>query len=78
MAIPDDAGAFGDLELLTIAAMVAAANTTGGVMRKMVSPQSIVIASTTTNRHGHEGDILHEFFDSGRSFCETIEAGGHR
>ena len=35
-----------------------AANTCGGVMGKMVSSQSIVVASTATNWYGHEGRIL--------------------
>ncbi len=42
--------------------MMAAANASGGCMGKMVSPQSIVIGSTATNWHGHEGDILRYVF----------------
>lgn len=50
--------------------MMAAANATGGCMGKMVSPQSIVIGSTATNWHGHEGDILrYVFFHSFALAC---------
>jgi len=50
--------------------MMAAANASGGCMGKMVSPQSIVIGSTATNWHGHEGDILrYVFFHSVTLAC---------
>ena len=39
-----------------------AANSSGGVMGKMVDAQSIVVASTATNWYGHEGDILRYVF----------------
>jgi len=39
-----------------------AANTCGGVMGKMISSQSIVVASTATNWYGHEGRILRYVF----------------
>ena len=42
--------------------LMAAANSTGGVMGKMVDAQSIVVASTATNWYGHEGDILRYVF----------------
>ena len=42
--------------------LTAAANTTGGVMGKMIDAQSIVVASTATEWYGHEGDILRYVF----------------
>jgi len=42
--------------------LMAAANTTGGVMGKMIDAQSIVVASTATEWYGHEGDILRYVF----------------
>src|SRR5262249_56479770 len=39
--------------------LMAAANSSVGVMAKMVDAQSIVVASTATNWHGHESSILH-------------------
>ena len=41
---------------------MAAANSSGGVMGKMVDAQSIVVASTATNWYGHEGQILRYVF----------------
>jgi len=41
---------------------MAAANSSGGVMGKMVDAQSIVVASTATNWYGHEGSILRYVF----------------
>src|SRR3569623_3100490 len=41
---------------------MAAANSSGGVMGKMIDAQSIVVASTATNWYGHEGDILRYVF----------------
>jgi len=38
--------------------MMAAANSSGGVMGKMIDAQSIVVASTATQWHGHESSIL--------------------
>jgi len=38
--------------------LMAAANSSGGVMGKMIDAQSIVVASTVTNWYGHEGSIL--------------------
>jgi lactate permease len=38
------------------------ANSSGGVMGKMMSAQSIVIATTATNFYGHEGLILKRIF----------------
>ena len=42
--------------------LMGAANSSGGVMGKMVDAQSIVVASTATNWYGHEGDILRFVF----------------
>jgi lactate permease len=42
--------------------LMAAANSSGGVMGKMVDAQSIVVASTATNWYGHEGSILRFVF----------------
>ena len=39
-----------------------AANSTGGVMGKMIDAQSIVVASTATNWYGHESNILRYVF----------------
>jgi lactate permease len=59
---------FGSLQKITAhqlglsAVLMGAANTCGGVMGKMVSSQSIVVASTATNWYGHEGRILRYVF----------------
>lgn len=42
--------------------LMAAANSSGGVMGKMVDAQSIVVASTATNWYGHESAILRYVF----------------
>jgi lactate permease len=42
--------------------LMGAANSSGGVMGKMVDAQSIVVASTATNWFGHEGEILRYVF----------------
>lgn len=42
--------------------LMGAANSSGGVMGKMVDAQSIVVASTATNYYGHEGEILRKVF----------------
>jgi len=55
---------FGGLQKITAGqlglspTLMAAANSSGGVMGKMVDAQSIVVASTATNWYGHEGNIL--------------------
>ena len=55
---------FGSLQRITAeqigisANLMATANSTGGVMGKMIDAQSIVVASTATQWYGHEGDIL--------------------
>ena len=55
---------FGSLQTITARQvgvspiLMAAANSAGGVMGKMVDAQSIVVASTATRWYGHEGKIL--------------------
>jgi lactate permease len=59
---------FGSLQKITAeqtgipATLMAAANSSGGVMGKMVDAQSIVVASTATNWYGREGSILRYVF----------------
>jgi lactate permease len=59
---------FGNLQTITAKqthidpGLMAAANSSGGVMGKMVDAQSIVVASTATNWYGHEGTILRFVF----------------
>jgi lactate permease len=42
--------------------LLAAANSTGGVMGKMIDAQSIVVAAVATGYHGKEGEILRAVF----------------
>jgi lactate permease len=42
--------------------LMGAANSSGGVMGKMIDAQSIVVASTATGFHGQEGAILRKVF----------------
>ena len=59
---------FGSLQKITAEqlglspTLMAAANSSGGVMGKMIDAQSIVVASTATNWFGHEGSILRFVF----------------
>jgi lactate permease len=59
---------FGSLQRITAEqlklspVLMAAANSSGGVMGKMIDAQSIVVASTATGWYGHEGDILRYVF----------------
>jgi len=59
---------FGNLQRITAEqlglppVLMAAANSSGGVMGKMIDAQSIVVASTATQWYGHEGDILRYVF----------------
>jgi lactate permease len=59
---------FGSLQTITARqtnidpGLMAAANSSGGVMGKMIDAQSIVVASTATNWYGHEGKILRFVF----------------
>jgi lactate permease len=59
---------FGNLQKITSTQLglspilMGAANSSGGVMGKMIDAQSIVVASTATNWYGHEGTILRFVF----------------
>jgi lactate permease len=59
---------FGSLQKITATqlglspTLMGAANSSGGVMGKMIDAQSIVVASTATRWYGHEGDILRYVF----------------
>jgi lactate permease len=59
---------FGNLQKITSTQLgispilMSAANSSGGVMGKMIDAQSIVVASTATNWFGHEGTILRFVF----------------
>jgi lactate permease len=73
---------FGNLQTITAASpqvnvppiLMAAANSSGGVMGKMIDAQSIVVASTATNWFGHEGKILRFVF--GHSIVLACLVGG--
>ena len=67
---------FGSLQRITAQqlhlkpVLMAAANSSGGVMGMMIDAQSIVVASTATNWFGHEGEILrYVFFHSLAMAC---------
>jgi lactate permease len=59
---------FGNLQQITAhqvgisPVLAAAANSTGGVMGKMIDAQSIVVAGVATGQHGQEGRILRSVF----------------
>jgi len=59
---------FGNLQRVTAERLglspilICAANSTGGVMGKMIDAQSIVVASAATGQHGQEGQILRFVF----------------
>jgi lactate permease len=59
---------FGSLQRITAEqlgldpVLMAASNSSGGVMGKMIDAQSIVVASTATRWYGHEGEILRYVF----------------
>jgi lactate permease len=59
---------FGNLQTITAQQLgispilLAAANSSGGVMGKMIDAQSIVVAGSATGRHGEEGAILRFVF----------------
>src|SRR5205085_11338203 len=59
---------FGSLQKITAEqtgispVLMCAANSSGGVMGKMIDAQSIAVASTATNFYGHEGSILRYVF----------------
>ncbi len=59
---------FGSLQKITAQQLgldpilITTANSTGGVMGKMIDAQSIVVATAATNQHGQEGRILRFVF----------------
>jgi lactate permease len=59
---------FGNLQKITAEKLgispilAAAANSSGGVMGKMIDAQSIVVAAVATNQHNKEGEILRYVF----------------
>ena len=59
---------FGNLQQITARAvgvspvLATAANSSGGVMGKMINAQSIVVAGAATNQQGNEGSILRYVF----------------
>jgi lactate permease len=59
---------FGNLQQITAQqvgvspVLAAAANSSGGVMGKMIDAQSIVVAGVATGQHGREGEILRYVF----------------
>jgi lactate permease len=59
---------FGNLQQITAQqlgispVLTAAANSSGGVMGKMIDAQSIVVAGVATGQHGEEGTILRYVF----------------
>jgi lactate permease len=59
---------FGNLQRITAEklgvspVLAAAANSSGGVMGKMIDAQSIVVAGVATGQHGKEGEILRYVF----------------
>ncbi len=59
---------FGSLQRITAEqlglnpVLITTANSTGGVMGKMIDAQTIVIATAATGQQGHEGDILRSVF----------------
>jgi lactate permease len=67
---------FGSLQTITARqlgldpVLMAAANSSGGVMGKMIDAQSIVVAGIVTRSEGHEGAILrYVFFHSVALAC---------
>ncbi len=59
---------FGSLQKITAEqlhlnpVLITAANSTGGVMGKMIAAQTIVVASAATNQQGQEGSLLRSVF----------------
>jgi lactate permease len=59
---------FGALQVQTAAGagldplLLAAANSSGGVLGKMVSPQNLAIAAAAVGMHGREGDLFRKVF----------------
>jgi len=52
------AGALSNLDLTQTQVLICTANSTGGVMGKMIDAQSIVVATAATNQIGREADIF--------------------
>ncbi len=71
---------FGNLQVITAdklglsPILMASANTTGGVMGKMIDAQSIVVAAAATGEGGKEGDLLRAVF--GHSIALALIVGG--
>ena len=71
---------FGNLQRVTAEKLglspilMASANTTGGVMGKMIDAQSIVVAAAATGDRGQEGAILRSVF--GHSIALALLVGG--
>jgi lactate permease len=59
---------FGSLQVITAAklglppVLMAAANSAGGVMGKMIAAQSIVVAAVAVGQPGIEGDLFRKVF----------------
>lgn len=59
---------FGSLQKITAQqlglnpVLICAANSTGGVMGKMIDAQTLVVAGAATRQEGHEGDLLRAVF----------------
>jgi lactate permease len=53
-----NAGVFGHLDLGQAQVLICTANSTGGVMGKMIDAQSIVVATAATHQLGREADIF--------------------
>jgi lactate permease len=70
---------FGNLQRVTATKLgldpilMASANTTGGVMGKMIDAQSIVVAAAATGEGGKEGDLLRAVF--GHSIALALMVG---
>ena len=69
---------FGSLQTITAKQigispiLMSAANSSGGVMGKMIDAQSIVVASTATNWYGHESRILRYVFFHSRALAVLV------
>jgi lactate permease len=59
---------FGSLQRITAdqlglsPVLIAASNSSGGVMGKMIAAQSLVVATAAADQQGHEGDLLRKVF----------------
>jgi lactate permease len=50
--------------------LMAAANSSGGVLGKMISPQNLAIAASAVGMHGREGDLFRRVL--GWSICFVL------